>query len=54
MQAVQSTSRINNMFKSANSVGNGASNVRTGSYDGAWCTEFNGTTFVTVSQILMK
>ena len=35
-------------------MGNGASNARLGSYDGAWYTEHDGTTFVTVSQILME
>ncbi len=33
---------------------NGASKIRRGSYDGAWYMEHNGTTFVTVSQILME
>ena len=33
---------------------NGAKNVRLGSYDGAWYTESNGTTFVTVSQIFIE
>ncbi len=37
-----------------NSVENGARNVRLGSYDGAWYTEYNGTKFVTVSQIFIE
>ncbi len=45
---------LSNMVTWANSVGNSARNVRIGSYDGACYTECNGTTFVTVSQILMK
>ncbi len=47
-------SLINSMLKKANSVDNGASKEVLGSYDGAWYTEHNGTTFVTVSQILME
>ncbi len=35
-------------------VGNGASNVRLCLKGGAWYTEHNGNTFVTVSQILME
>ncbi len=35
-------------------MGNGARDVRICSYDGAWYTEHNGTTFVTVSQILVE
>ncbi len=50
--AVQAISRIINIFKLANYVGNGASRMRLGSYDGAWYTEGNGTKVVTVSQIL--
>ncbi len=42
------------MLKLANSVENGASNVRIGSYNGAWYTERKGNTLVTVSQILME
>ena len=52
--AVQSISRINNMLKKAKSRRIQTSNVRIGSCDGAWCTECNGSTFVTVSQLLMK
>ena len=49
------SSRINSMLKKANYVGNGASCVRLlGSYDGAWYTEHNGNTIVTVSQMLME
>ena len=51
---VQAITRINNMLKKAKSVGNDARNVRSSSCDGAWCTEHNDTSFVTVSQILMK
>ena len=35
-------------------MGNAASNVRLDSEDVAWYTEYNGTTFVTVSQVLME
>ena len=54
--AVQAISRVNNigLFKKGNSCRNLASNVRLGSYDGAWHTEHNGTKFVTTSQILME
>ena len=43
----------NKLLKQTNSVGNGSSKVRICSYDGTWCTEYNGTTFETVHQILM-
>ena len=54
LQAVQTTSRMNNMLKEAKPYRNHASNMRLGSYDGAWYTEYNGTTFVIVSQILIE
>ena len=54
LPSVQAILRINNMLKWANSVGNDASKVVIGSYDGAWCTQHNGTNFLTVSQILME
>ena len=33
---------------------NGANNVRRGSYDGAWYTEYNGRMSVAVSQIFIE
>ena len=47
-------SRMNGILKSIFSVGNSCSNVELGLCDGTWYTEDNGTTFVTVSRILME
>ena len=51
---VQTTSKINIMLRYAMCSRNHASNLRLGSYDGAWYNEHNGTTYVTVSQILIE
>ena len=40
-------------LKSANLGENDARLVKLGSYDGAWYTEYNSTTSVPISQILM-
>ncbi len=32
----------------------GASNVELGSYDGAWYNEYDGSTYITISLILME
>ncbi len=53
LQTVQTISRINNIFKLANSVENRAGKVRLCLYDGAWYTEHNDTTIVSTPQILM-
>ena len=45
---------INNMIKKAKFGRNYDRKVKLGSCDGTWYTERNGTTFVTVSQILME
>ena len=42
------------MLKWANSVETGASDVKLCSCDGTQCTEYNGTTFVETSQMLME
>ncbi len=54
MLAVHVSSRTNNMLKWANFGENQARLVKLGSYNGAWYTEHNGKTFVTVSQIFIE
>ncbi len=51
---VYARSRINNMLKWAKIIETGASSVELGSYDRALYTEYNGTTYITISWILME
>ena len=44
LQAVHTSSRINNMLKWANIIEPGASNLELDSFDDAWYTEYKGTT----------
>ncbi len=53
--AMLTNSRINNMleYRVGQLWQKHARNVKLGSYNGAWSTEHSGTTFLTISQILM-
>ena len=54
LKPVQASSKENIVFKLAHYVPVGAGRVESCSYDGAWYIEYNGATFVRVSQILME
>ena len=51
---MQNSSRINKMVKYANFVGAAVNKLKICSFDGALFTKRNITTFVTMSEILMK
>ena len=51
---VHANPKKNKMLKCANVFKNGASNVKLGSDVGAWITEYNGATCVTISRISME
>ena len=53
LPTVPAFSRINNMLKWANLVEIHAGNIKLGSRDGVWYTEYNDTAFMTIWQILM-
>ena len=51
---IPGSARINTMLKMAEFVGTDTKIMKLDSYDGTWYTEHNGTTFMTISHILME
>ncbi len=54
VEHVQAISEIHSMLKQVSSGVPDGTNIKPGFQDGSWYTEYNGTTLVTISQILLE